>query len=413
MEVLVKDLCNPDVVAAIAKRRFFFLKDKPNLTPEIWEKFRSETFFNKLEPPRKRSSGEEAVKLYKIEAKEAVDALIQLGGRPTGPIRSNPRWKTNFFEGELCYEDVEKDETIFYDPWYGYEPSSKIALTEARREHRPEKAKEEEMERQRYPQDPDLTANLKKVKDWKEYQVYFQKAIDRRRGQMEWCQKAVDAIQRDDPELVSNFEEVRRSGDEDWLDKIETHLDWIPAEEKRLEWAKQQLPAGELSQFDEELRAWKTFLDYRQKKETNGKTEAQVEEQEPAETTTQVKLWKDYEAYQLIEVNEAKQWVEFWQRQVEDCKEVEDRGALEGRAEISQRYRFKGSKDEIASRGRTKASPAGRDAVGMDISAAFRPSSGMRRLNDKGFDIQLFGESRQFAKKSIGVKSNRAHESPI
>lgn len=65
MEVVVEDLCKPDVVAAIAKRRweiaahrgttfflqddctnvlflsrFFFIKDKPNLTPEIWEKFK-------------------------------------------------------------------------------------------------------------------------------------------------------------------------------------------------------------------------------------------------------------------------------------------------------------------------------------------------------------------------------------
>lgn len=62
MEVLVEDFCQPDVVAkgrwAIAAyrgsssllqddcpnvlflSRFFFIKDKPNLTPEIWEKLK-------------------------------------------------------------------------------------------------------------------------------------------------------------------------------------------------------------------------------------------------------------------------------------------------------------------------------------------------------------------------------------
>ena len=95
---------------------------------------------------------------------------------------------------------------------------------------------------------------------------------------------------------------------------------------------------GECSQFEEELREWKKFLDYRQKKEADGRTEVQVEEQQSAETTTQVDLWKDYQAYQQLEVDNAKQWVEFWQRQVEDYKDTENHCALEGYESTAYRY---------------------------------------------------------------------------
>jgi len=41
------------------------------------------------------------------------------------------------------------------------------------REDHPDKAREEDMERQRYPHDLHLTASLNELKDWKEYQAYF------------------------------------------------------------------------------------------------------------------------------------------------------------------------------------------------------------------------------------------------
>ena len=47
---------------------------------------------------------------------------------------------------------------------------------------------------------------------------------------------------------------------------------------------------SEYSQFEKELREWKKFLDYRQKKEVDGRTELQLEEQQSTETTTQVDL---------------------------------------------------------------------------------------------------------------------------
>lgn len=78
------------------------------------------------------------------------------------------------------------------------------------------------------------------------------------------------------------------------------------------------------------MSEWKKFLDYGQKNKADGKTEVQLEEQQSAETTTQVKLWKDYRAYQQVEVDNAKQWVEFWQRQVKYFEDGENLCALQG-----------------------------------------------------------------------------------
>ncbi|KAI4092454.1 MAG: hypothetical protein LQ339_007935 [Xanthoria mediterranea] len=377
--------------------------------------------------------------LLEIEAKEAYDTLKQLGGRPTGPIRSNPRWKTVVVNGELTYRHAEEEETIFHDQYFTPCPTYQYSgLTEAHfftihwgqekgrcqeelrrwqlfrdhqqwiREHRPEKATEEETERQRYPHNPRLTASLKKLKDWRKYQGLFQILLDARTRRVERSRRAIDATQRKDAEGVSN------KGEGSWpdlkmrLSRIEKDLKWLPAEEKRLEWAKQQLPAvlaecaaslkgrptsrrlmeerseleakrvfnalaetggrptrplqpvpassnhehadqhlhalrhweGECTQFEEEWREWKKFLDYRQKKEADGRTEVQLQEQQSAETTTQVQLWKDYRAYRQLEVDNAKQWVEFWQRQEEEFQDEENHCALQGYTEgvLGSRY---------------------------------------------------------------------------
>ncbi len=270
------------------------------------------------------------------------------------------------------------------------------------------------MERQRYPHDPQLTASLNKLTDWKEYQAYFQWGIDRLKRGMEGDRRAVEAIQRNDPEVdwSTGLGKFRGSSHEGWLDSIERRREKLAAEEKRLEWVKKQLPAvlsecaaslmelptsrrqmeekseleakkvyntlmdtggrpsrrirpvpdihdaehtdkhvhalchwqGECGQFEEELREWKKFLDYRQKKETDGKTEVQLEERQPAESPTQVDLWKDYWAYQHLEVDNAKQWVEFWRRQVEECQDIENRQALQGWADTAERYHSKGER---------------------------------------------------------------------
>ncbi|KAI4145790.1 MAG: hypothetical protein LQ341_002268 [Variospora aurantia] len=261
------------------------------------------------------------------------------------------------------------------------------------RELRPERVTEEEAERQRYPQDPDLTASLKKVKDWKEYQGFTQSLINKTKRIMDDRRRAVEAIRRGDPGAVSKTLIKRwKSGNQYYMTKrIISDLEWFPVAEKRLEWAKQQLLAvlaecaaslegrptsrrlmeerseleakrvfsnlvetggkpsrpirplpdsserehadqhlhacchweGEYSQFEEEWRAWKKFLDYRQKTEAGNKTEAQPEGGHSAKIKTQVELWKDYRAYQQLEVDNAKQWVEFWQRHVEENYDFE------------------------------------------------------------------------------------------
>ena len=371
-----------------------------------------------------------------IIAKEAYDTLIQMGGRPTRPIRPVPPWKKVLIWGDLCYRYAEEIEVLFYSTWHGNSPGLNSSLTEAdyiaahweaecrqfreelrrwqdfldtqqwRRKHQPEFARGGDIERQWYPHDLDLTASLKKLKDWKEYQVYFQRKIDRCKERIEGARRAVEAIERKDPEVVANKGKVRGRDYGDWLKSIEREREWLAAEEKRLEWVKQQLPAvlsecaaslmraptslremelrseleanevfnalvetggrptrpirpvsdrqerdhtdehphilchwqGECSQFEEELRAWRKYLDYRQKKETDGKSEVQLEERQAAETTTQVDLWKDYRAYQQLEVENTKQWVEFWQRQVEDCQETENRCARQGNGATARRY---------------------------------------------------------------------------
>ena len=94
---------------------------------------------------------------------------------------------------------------------------------------------------------------------------------------------------------------------------------------------------GEWSQFEEELREWKKFLDYRQKKETDGKTEVQLEERQSAESPTQVDLWKDYRTYLHMEVEDTKQCVEFWQQQVKHFQQEEDVYARQGTDGVAYR----------------------------------------------------------------------------
>ena len=142
---------------------------------------------------------EEELERYKVEAKQAYDTLIKMGGRPTRPIRPTPPWTKVPVGGEIWYRYAEQYEEIFYDGWYGYKPGPNNSLTEAdfirghwrqergrcneelrrwqgfldtqqrRRKYYPEFAREEDIERQRYPQGSELIASLKKLKGWKEY----------------------------------------------------------------------------------------------------------------------------------------------------------------------------------------------------------------------------------------------------
>ena len=384
---------------------------------------------------------EEELERYRFEAKRAYDTLIQMGGRPTRPIRQTPLWTKVLVGAELWYRYAEQYEELFYDSWYGYTPGPNNSLTEAgfirghwfqergrcneelrrwqefldtqekRRDQRPEFAREEDMERQRYPQDPQLTASLKRLKDWKEYQAYFRRGIDRLKRGMEGDRRAVEAIQRKDPDTdwSTGLGKFRGLYEEDWLDSLERRREKLSGEEKRLEWVKKQIPvvlsecAGSLmesstsrrqmeerseleakqlyqnlidtggrprrpirmvpdvhnaehtdehlhvlchweeecSHFEEELREWKKLLDYRHKKETDIKTEVQLEGRKSVESPTQLDLWKDFQIFQHLEVEKTKQWVEFWARQVKECQDTEDHQTRQGWAGTAQRYHSK------------------------------------------------------------------------
>lgn len=101
---------------------------------------------------------------------------------------------------------------------------------------------------------------------------------------------------------------------------------------------------GECNQFEEDLRAWRKFIDYRQKIETDRRMEMQLEERQAAETTTQMELWKKYRAYQQVEVDKAKQWVEFWQRQV---KRYQDKANDSARFDKSQTIRIHAETEDM------------------------------------------------------------------
>ncbi|KAL8869032.1 MAG: hypothetical protein Q9174_004579, partial [Haloplaca sp. 1 TL-2023] len=252
--------------------RIFSIEDKPNLTPEIWEKFR---LSKSAEPEREWSlEGDETpgpdppeIITVRVEAaaKEAYNTLIQMGGRPTRSIRFNPRWKTVLLDGDLVYQDAEEVEALFLDlrssgPGSSWTEAEFIAahwgaecrqfreefqrwrdfcdIQQRRREHRPDYAREENVERQRYPQDPHLTASLKKLKDWKEYQTSFRDSINRFESWIENIRQEVEALEGKD----HNAKEKSIDTDVSMLHRMERNLEKLAGEEKRLEWAKQQLP---------------------------------------------------------------------------------------------------------------------------------------------------------------------------
>ena len=66
-----------------------------------------------------------------VIAKEAYDTLIQMGGRPTRPIRPVPPWKKVLIQGDLCYRYAEEIEVLFYSTRHGNSPGLRSTLTEA------------------------------------------------------------------------------------------------------------------------------------------------------------------------------------------------------------------------------------------------------------------------------------------
>ena len=52
---------------------------------------------------------EEFIEWCNLEAKQVYDTLIQIGGRPTSPIRCNLYWKIVLFGREQFYQETEED----------------------------------------------------------------------------------------------------------------------------------------------------------------------------------------------------------------------------------------------------------------------------------------------------------------
>lgn len=199
-----------------------------------------------------------------------------MGGRPTRPIRPTPPWTKVPIDGETWYRYAERYEELFYDSRYGSESGPNNSLTEVdfirghwrqergrcieklrrwqdfldtqqwRRDRRSEFVREEDMERQRYPQDLDLTASLKKLKDWKKYQGYFQR-WNRPTYADNWRSPTSDegntTVQRKNPEVTVNKGTVCERTDEGWLRTTQEQRKKLAVEEKRLKWVKKQLPA--------------------------------------------------------------------------------------------------------------------------------------------------------------------------
>ncbi|KAL8724899.1 MAG: hypothetical protein Q9166_007682 [cf. Caloplaca sp. 2 TL-2023] len=91
----------------------------------------------------------------------------------------------------------------------------------------------------------------------------------------------------------------------------------------------------ERSQFEEELREWHKYLDYRQKNDPGGKTMDQLKGRQSVEATS-----PDFKAYQQINVDNAKRWVEFWEQQADYWQDEENRFKLQGLPEAAHACRF-------------------------------------------------------------------------
>lgn len=104
---------------------------------------------------------------------------------------------------------------------------------------------------------------------------------------------------------------------------------------------------GDYSQFEKELRKWKKFLNYQQRKEVNERTEMQLKEQQSTETMIQVNLWKNYQIYQQLKINNAKQWMKFWQQQMKECQNTENHCTLQEWASTAEQYHFNGERMKL------------------------------------------------------------------
>ena len=72
------------------------------------------------------------------------------------------------------------------------------------------------------------------------------------------------------------------------------------------------------------MAEWKKFRRYLSKKECDENNEPQLQGQQSIENSARLNIWKEYQAYQLMKVNNAKKMVEFWQRQANFYQQIEE-----------------------------------------------------------------------------------------
>ncbi|KAL8770163.1 MAG: hypothetical protein Q9209_004005 [Squamulea sp. 1 TL-2023] len=422
LNVLVKDLLDPHVVAAIARRRFFSIKDKDNLTSETWETFRNcqprssesqlpeEDYSEGYETPVPDTPDPPDIRAErnKSHAIDLYNTLIQRGGRPTRPIRFNPRCKTVMLLGDLHYVDAQPPDVLFYER--GATPGvgghlTKAEFVAAHWGAEREQFAEELQQWQRFrdsqqrrqgqqidessekttkwsprSQDPYVRAAMNRWGEWREYQAYFQRHVDQHKEGIERARQAIDVIEQKGLQVEEQLHKGHNYST--WMRYIKLQRETIAAEERRLGWVKQQLPAvlsecatlttqtsisrrkmeesiklkvikifntltetggiptrpirafsscqnlghtdyhlhvlchwdAEYNHFEEELKEWNKFLQSRRQFNENMGTNTQKGIQCSTSNITQVALWKDYQLYQRQELDNAAQWVKFWER---------------------------------------------------------------------------------------------------
>lgn len=244
------------------------------------------------------------------------------------------------------------------------------------REHQRSNATEGKTEPPSYPQDQPLTACLTKLKDWREYRAWHQQALatsEMLQPESEPRPARDQRIPRD--RICIPYKGVGRQAWSEafWLHVLKSRLQWISeqlavilsecaaslseapvsrrwmeasceADARRIYQTLMEMGGrptrsiravpdvssrepmdqhlhvlchweGEHSQFEEELRQWKEFLDHRPRPDEDGSCEMQPQATESLST---LDLWKECQKFQQSKIDIAKQWVDHCHREMKD-----------------------------------------------------------------------------------------------
>lgn len=263
------------------------------------------------------------------------------------------------------------------------------------REHQRSNATEGKTEPPSYPQDQSLTACLTKLKDWREYRAWHQQALatlemvqtesgprsarDQRiprdricipykgvgrqawseafwrhvlRSRLQWISEQLAVILSECAASLSEAPVSRRrmeascEADARRIYQILMKMGGRPTRSIRAvpdissrESMDQHLHVlshweGEHSQFEEELRQWKEFLDHRSRPDEDGSCEMQPQ---AIESPSTFDLWKECQNFQQSKIDIAKRWVNDYHRDMkDDMRRVE--AAIKGGLAMLERF---------------------------------------------------------------------------